>query len=133
MFELKLSHFIDESKRVEEAARRGTVSALGKAAYAIFRDVQQSIITDPKPSHPGEPPHSRKGLARRAERYDVDAESETAVIGPRESIIGTTMEPEEFGGEYQGREYPQRPAIGPALDRNVDRLPAGFSGVIGEG
>jgi len=128
MIEMALSKFIDETRRVTAAAHRATLSALRKTAYAIFRDVQASIVTDSKPSLPGEPPHSRRGLARRAERYDVDAAAETAVIGPRFSVIGTAMQPEEFGGKYRGDKYPQRPSIGPALQRNLDLLPAGFAG-----
>jgi hypothetical protein len=156
MFDLKLSPFLDESKKVVDAAHRATVSALRKTAYATLRDVQGSfevvpmVRPDLKGKSPaqkkfllrkahsaaaapvGSPPHSRRGLERRAERYDVDAEAESAVIGPRASVIGQAMQAQEFGGEYQGRKYPLRPSIGPALEREEHLLPTGFSGAVTE-
>jgi len=122
--------FIDDTKKVLDAAHRATVRALKVAGYAIFRTAQQSIQTSPKPSAPGEPPHSRRGLLRRAERYEVDDQAETAVIGPRFALVGTSAEAHEFGGQYKRETFQARPSIGPALQQNVSKLPAYFSGQV---
>jgi phage gpG-like protein len=116
--------FFDESAKVLEAAHRATTRSLAKAAYAIFRTAQEEITTAAKPSEAGQPPHTRKGQLRRAERYDVDAAAEVAVIGPRFSMVGASAEAHEFGGEFRGDKYPARPFMGPALERNRDLIPA---------
>jgi phage gpG-like protein len=119
--------FDDQTQRVAEAAARGTLRALQKAAFAIFRSAQESIERDAKPAAAGEPPHSRAGQLPRAIRYDVDKAAEAAVIGPRASLVGTSAEAHEFGGAYKGAEYPARPFMVPALQRNLDLIPAGFA------
>ena len=154
MFDMKLSQFLDESRKVAAAAHRATVLSLRKTAYAIFRDVQASIVTVPvslsglprnkmqrlfalrarrkeAEASPNQPPHTRHGRIRAAERYDVDPASETAVIGPRRSVAGILMHVEEFGGEFKGARYPARPSIGPALDRQKGLLLAELDSRIG--
>jgi len=72
-----------------------------------------------------------KGQLPRAIVYDNDKESDTAVIGPRESVVGTSGEAHEFGGDYKGQDFPERPFMGPALDKNIDRFASSFAGSIG--
>jgi hypothetical protein len=158
MFDLKLGKFIDESAKVAAAAHRAVVTSLRTTAYAIFQDVTHSITISPKqePALPGAPPHSRRGQTIRSERYDVDADGEIAVIGPRASIVGEAMHLQEFGGEFAGhrpllgrdgkpiidkstsraieipvtQKYPARPSIGPALQREKGLLLAELDGRI---
>lgn len=123
MIGFKFEKFLDETKTVAEKVSQGTVRALQKAAYAIFRTSQESIERSESASKPGTPPHTRAGQLPRAERYDVDKSAEVAVIGPRFSVVGTSAEAHEFGGEFRGEHYPARPFMGPALEKNKDLIP----------
>jgi hypothetical protein len=129
MFKI-LAKFIDETQKVAEATHRGIVRSLQKAAYAIYRSAKESIEQSDEPGEPGEPPHTKQGQLPRSLRYDVDKDAEIAVIGPRATIIGTSAMAHEFGGEYKGEEYPERPFMGPALQRNQNLIPGFFSGEV---
>jgi hypothetical protein len=125
-----LDKFIDDTAAVIAAEQRGTIRSLSKAAFQIFKDAQASIEPSPEASPPGSPPHTRRGQLKRAIRYDVDKSAGIAVIGPRESMVGTSAEAAEFGGEYKGQQYPKRPFMGPALDKDLNLLPAFWSSEI---
>jgi hypothetical protein len=118
----------DETKKVSDAAERASFKNLGHAAASIRKTAQSEITTDPGPSEPGTPPHSRRGLLRRAIRYAADKDS--AVIGPVAGLVGESAEPEEFGGEYKGENYPARPFMGPALEANLDRFSKEWEGSV---
>jgi hypothetical protein len=130
MIEFLVKAFEDHTADVEKAVQRADMRALQKAAYQIFKDAQSSIEQSDKPSPAGQPPHSRKGQLKRAIRYSVEKSEEMAVIGPRESEVGTSAEPEEFGGEYKGSQYPKRSFMGPALQRNISSIPSLWSAEV---
>lgn len=121
---------IDETKRVGDAAARATYRNLGHAAASIRKDAQASITKSAEASPPGEPPHTRRGQARRAILFAVERDKQSAVVGFAESRIGEAMSAHEHGGEYKGTEFPQRPTMGPALERNLDRFAADWAGSI---
>ena len=135
--------FVDQFPKVEKAAADATFKNIGHAAATIRKDDIASIIAAPGPSDPGTPPHTRaavvrsgknkgkqrKGQLQRAIAYDVTKDS--AIIGARFSVVGTSDEAHEFGGEYKGEFYPARPSIGPALDKNTSRFADSFAGSIG--
>ena len=123
-------HILDETHRVVEGQERAAGKALAKVAFEIRKAAIASIVESPEPSRPGRPPHTRRGLARRAIMYSVDRKAQRAVIGPEASIIGDAMRAHEFGGDFRGQTYPQRPFMGPALERNVGLLPTGFAGEV---
>jgi len=118
----------DETQAVVKAAEQGSYRSLSHAAASVRKEAIASIKTDPEPSEPGAPPHSRRGLLRRAIRYAAD--KEIAVIGPVASLVGGAAAPEEFGGEYRGGEYPERPFMGPALDAKLDRFSKEWEGSV---
>ena len=121
----------DQTKRVAEAAQRATFRNLGHAAARISKDVKESLVTAEGPSEPGQPPHTHQGAyLRRAVRYAADKES--AVIGPMASIVGEAGAAHEFGGEFHDQEFPERPFVAPALEKNEDRLAPDWQGSIGE-
>jgi hypothetical protein len=130
VFGYGFAKFVDETASVTKSAHQAIGRALAKAAYAIFRTAQASIVISPQPSKAGQPPHSRAGQLKRAERYEVDRDDESAVIGPRASLVGTSAEPEEFGGEYRGGMYPTRRFMGPALAANAHLLPSGLQSEV---
>lgn len=133
--------FTDQSKRVTNAADAASFRNLGHAAAAIRKDAVESIVAADGPSAPGTPPHThtggvtkkgkvRKGNLQRAIVFDADKES--AVIGPRFSVVGLAGRAHELGEEFHGDLYPERAYMGPALDRNKDRFASSWAGSIGE-
>ena len=125
-----VSKFTDDTNSVMAAEERASMKGLSQAAYAIFRDAQASIEQSPNAGPVGGPPRSRHGQLRRAIRYSVDLAAQSAVIGPQKSMVGTSAEPEEFGGEYKGGYYEPRPFMGPALEKEKNLIPAFWSAEI---
>lgn len=130
MFSAAVGNFIDHTKRVREAAEKAARRMFAKAAFRIFRDAQSSIERSATPSAPGTPPHTRRGQLKRAIRYD--ATKDGAVIGPLASMVGEAGAAHEFGGGFRGQDYPERPYMGPALDRELDKFAGEFRGAISE-
>jgi len=133
----------DKTHRVAQAAARATFRNLPHAAATIRKDAIESIIDAPGPSAPGTPPHThtggitkkgkkRRGVLQKAIAYDFDKQAGDAVIGPRESVVGLAGAAHEFGQEFKGDDFDERPYMGPALDRNLDRLAGDWTGSIGE-
>jgi len=111
-------------------AREGSIRSLGHAAAAIRLTARRSIRQSLRAAAPGRPPHTRRGLLRRAVLYFVETAQERALIGPAHSFVGTSASAHEFGGTYRGQRYPQRPLMGPALLALVPRLPAFWASSI---
>ena len=130
MFGAAVTKFVDHTRRVREAAEKAARRAFAKAAYRIFRDAQASIQRSTEPSAPGQPPHTRRGQLRRAIRYD--ATKDGAVIGPLASMVGDAGAAHEFGGAFRREQFPARPFMGPALERELDNFVGEFAGSIGE-
>ncbi len=140
MIGLKNFKFDDQTKRVSDAAEKATFRNVRHAAAAIRRDASESITQADGPSAPGSPPHThtggvtkkgktRKGNLQRAIAYDADAIS--AVIGPRESVVGLAGQAHEMGESFHGQDYDERPFMGPALEKNLDRFASSWQGSIG--
>jgi hypothetical protein len=141
--------FEDNFKAVEKAERKASLRNLKVTAFSIRKDTIDSIVAAPagEASAPGSPVHTRTrgtiksgknkgkkrlGQVQRATNYDVDQSAMNAAIGFRASVVGDSMNAHEFGGEYKGESYHERPTIGPALDKNIDRFGNSFSYSIGE-
>ena len=110
-------------RRVQRAASEGTFRGLAHAGAAIRLAARRSIRRSAKPSMEGAPPHTRRGLMKRAILYSVDKRRERVVIGPAHSIAGPSGGVHEFGGRFRKRMYPRRPFMGPALIKLRNRLP----------
>lgn len=129
MIEIK-AKFVDETKRVVEAAERASYENIRHATASIRKDAQSSIDRSPVASPPGSPPHSRRGLLRNAIVFAAD--KFVGIVGPRGSRIGEGVGgAHEFGGEFRENDFPERPFMGPALERNIDRFASSWSGSIG--
>lgn len=123
----------DSTKRVETAIEKAAFKNFRHAAASMSRDMKASLEKAPQgePSEPGEPPHTHKGVfLRRAVRWDADEDG--AVIGPMASVVGEVGAVHEFGEEYKGTDYPERPFAEPALERGIPRFAGSWSGSIGE-
>jgi phage gpG-like protein len=128
MIDLKITSTLNLEK-IQEAADRAQRGAFARAAFQIRKTAMDSIQTGREPSAPGQPPRTRRGQLRRAILYHADVTG--AVIGPRESIVGTAGEAHEFGGEHRGTQFPERPFMAPALEEHVADFAGEFSGSIG--
>lgn len=112
----------DNSRAVKNASDASTISSLAKVGFEVRKEAVAAIEQSSDPSAPGEPIHTRRGLARRAYRYAVDKLLQNVVIGPRFSAVARSIEPHEHGGPYKGTMYPARPTSAHALERVAPRI-----------
>jgi hypothetical protein len=120
--------FVDETQAVVKAVDKGAYRSLSHAAASIRKSAIESIVTSKGPSPAGQPPHTLRGLLRRAIVFFADKEG--AVIGPTLSRFGTAAQAHEFGGRYKKQVYPKRPFMGPALERNLARFAKAWGGEV---
>jgi hypothetical protein len=117
-------------KRVKRPVDRSTFKNLGHAGGAIRLTSKRSIRKSKGPSTPGTPPHTRQGQLKRAIVYAVEKSKQKAVIGPTHELVGPSAMAHEFGGRFRKQMYPKRPLMGPALEKNLDRLPKFWAGSV---
>jgi hypothetical protein len=121
----------DKSKRISAVVEKAAFRNFGHAAASISKDVKSTLVNSDGPSAPGEPPHTHQGAhLRRAIRFD--ATKTDAVIGPQASIVGEAGAAHELGEEFRGQDYPERPFMGPGLERGMPRFASDWAGSIGE-
>jgi len=116
-----------DSGYIETALERSWNFTLAAVAPQIVETAKESIKTDPKPSRPGEPPHTRGRPGhniRDAIGWHVDAEDpfHDAVISISEAMVGHIGFVMEYGGEFRGHHYPPRPILWPAVDAHLFRF-----------
>ncbi len=112
-----------DARMLVMAVGRGNLNALKSAGAYIRAAARHSVSQSPKASAPGSPPHTRRGLLKRSLLFGVERKRQSVVVGPAESLIGTSMTAHEFGGVYRRRRYPRRPLMGPTLSRTARQLP----------
>lgn len=128
-FDIKLERFRDQETGRLISGKM--FKNLGHAVASIAKDAKRSIKTSAVPSPVGTAPHTRKGLLRRAIRYELDRARKSAAIGPTASLVGEAGRAMEFGGRFRNQDYPARPYMAPALERNQHRLGGQMAGRIG--
>lgn len=116
------------------AVRRAEIRSLSHAAAATRLYAARSIRKSPRsrPSAPGSPPHTRKGLLPRSILYALleDRGTPFAIVGPSFDLVGLSGKAHEFGTRFKGVDYPARPFMGPAISVIGNRLPNFFAGSI---
>jgi len=115
--------FTDTSQRVIAAKDKGAYKSISHAAASIRKTAGQSIRQRKdkrKASRPGTPPFTHGGFIRRALRFQVTKYD--ALIGFQRSVIGTVAATHEHGLTEDGRTYPPRPTMEPALQQNIERF-----------
>ena len=110
----------DEDGLVARIARASR-DILRRAGAYVRRVAQRKVVTSPKASQPGSPPHSRRGLLKRAILFGSDGDK-SVLVGPGFNFVGPSMSAHEFGGKYMRERYPKRPLMGPALKESAPRL-----------
>jgi hypothetical protein len=108
--------------RILRAIQRANEGWLNSVGYLISSLAKGRIKRSTRKAPAGEPPHSRRGLLRRAIRYRVAPDRRSVVIGPRFSVVGSAGAAHEHGGKYKGETYPRRPFMGPTLDEVAPRI-----------
>jgi len=120
-------------EQVQKAADDATFRNIRHAAFSISKAAKQSIATSPEASQPGSPPTTRgKGGHNLRGAIFVDANKESAIIGPRASFVGIAGEVHEFGKDREGESFAERPFMGPALEKSLPRFADDWRGSIGQ-
>lgn len=128
-FDIKLERFRD--KETGQLVSGRMFKNLGHAAASLMKDARRSIKNSKTKSRAGRPPHTRRGLFRRGIRFETDQSKKSAVVGFVASIVGQSAKAQEFGGRYKDQNYPERPTMGPTLERNKHRFAGQMAGRIG--
>jgi hypothetical protein len=116
---------------VQKAVDKAAFRNFRHAAASISKDAKASLATAEGPSAAGSPPHTHKGaFLRRAIRYAADGDG--ALIGPMASVVGQAGAAHEFGEDFRGTDYDERPFMGPALERAIPRFAGDWAGSVGE-
>lgn len=132
-FKIK-SMFFDRQKVIVavDAAKRRTLS---RAGAFLRQSARTSIRPRRGTSRPGQPPYSHEGSLRRWILFGYDPRTESVVIGPvgfRGSVAPHVL---EFSGVAEAPRWwkrkkktkririRRRPFMGPALERERDKLP----------
>ncbi len=110
----------DEDGLVARVARASR-EFLRRAGAYVRKVAQRKVSTSPKPSTPGQPPHTRKGALKRGILFGADGDK-SVLVGPGFNFVGPSMSAHEFGGKYRRERYPKRPLMGPALKESAPRL-----------
>lgn len=110
--------------QILEAVKKGAFNNFKHAAAGIRKTAQASIIKSKEPAAPGQPVHTRRGIATSAIIFW--ASNEEALIGFNYSRVGPSMRVHEKGGRRKKTTYKPRPTMLPALEKNVDRFIRGW-------
>ena len=103
-------------------AAKASLDVLRRMGAYIRRVAQSKVRQSTKSSHPGEPPHTRRGALKRGILFGIDKSANSVVIGPSFRLVGTSMTAHEFGGGYRQQRYPKRPLMGPSLRESAPHL-----------
>ena len=109
---------------------RASREFLRRAGAYVRRVAQRKVVTSPKPSLPGQPPHSRRGLLKRGILFGVERDGKSVLVGPGFRFVGESMSAHEFGGKYRRERYPKRPLMGPSLKESVPHLARMWDGAV---
>ena len=105
-----------------EKAKQGKLTAGG---FLISTYAKESVKQrkDPKTSaSPGQPSYQHNRGYRAAIAYVYTHSPQDVLIGFRYSMAGVTPGIHEHGLMQNGRDYPERPTMLPALERNIERF-----------
>ena len=133
-------------RKIKAAEESATFQNFAHAGAKLRKVAQESIETAPReprkrrvtrggrkvkttPGPAGGPIRTRSGQARRAIVFHSTKDS--VLIGPRHSVVGVSMEAHEFGGDFRGQVYEERPTMGLALENIIPRLAEEWRGTIG--
>lgn len=103
--------------------QHANLTGLRRSGAYIRKSARNKVSQSTRASSPGSAPNTRRGLLKTALLFGVEKQKQSVVVGPAESIIGTSMYAHEFGGRYKKQRYPKRALMGPTLTATVSKLP----------
>ena len=109
---------------------RATKDVLKRAGAYVRTVARRKVLTSPKPSMPGQPPHSRRGLLKRAILFGLDRDGRSVLVGPGFNLVGESAAAHEFGGRHRRERYPKRPLMGPSLKDSAPHLAKMWNGAV---
>ncbi len=116
-------------KLIRQKMNQASFESLGHAGAAIRLTARRSIRRSKRYAPPGSPPRTRHGQLRRAIVYAREG-NDHVLIGPGFAHVGPSAMAHEFGGRFRGGNFRKRPFMGPALSKNLPRLPRFWAGSI---
>lgn len=143
MLDLRIKDLFFDRHAVVRAVDKAKREVLSRAGAFIRTAARTSIRKRKGTSKPGHPPHSHTGLLRRLILFGYDRSSDSVVVGP--VGFGRSKAPHtlEFGGvtdrprwwrtsRKRGRKLRirPRPFMGPALEKERDKLPRLWAGSV---
>ena len=124
--------FKNKQSDVDEAVEKAAFENLRHGVASMRKDAAKSIkgrrnkdIASPE----GTPPFTHGGFIRRALRWVVG--DGWALMGFRHSVVEEVGATHEFGLTEDGRDYPERPTLGPALERAAVRFHRDWRASVG--
>jgi hypothetical protein len=121
---------------VTQAVDRATRRVLSKFGAFVRTTARSSLRRRKRVSEPGQPPSSHTGLVKRFLYFGFDAVRKSVIVGPAKlnKPEPRVLELLEQGGQIRRRSrrtrklethvYRARPFMGPALRRELPKLPA---------
>jgi hypothetical protein len=119
--------FLDTTKLAATVVKDASFKSVGHLAATIRKGAMASIDISPESSEPGDAPNSRDGRLARAIVFHVDKQTDTAVIGPRKSVVGEAGAAHEHAEKIGITKFPERPFMFPELERNIPRFGETFA------
>jgi hypothetical protein len=107
---------------LEAKVAHAALDVLRRMGAYIRKVARSKVHLSPKASQALSPPHSRRGLLKRAILFGVEKREQRVLIGPGFRFVGTSAAAHEFGGGYRGNRYPKRPLMGPSLKDSAPHL-----------
>jgi phage gpG-like protein len=143
MIDLRIKDLFFDRQVVLRAAGKAKREVLSKAGAFIRQTARTSIRKRKGTSKPGRPPYSHTGLLRRWILFGYDRNHDSVVVGPVGFKRSKAPNVLEFGGVANRPRWWRRrrnlsrklrvrarPFMGPALEKERDKLPALWAGSV---
>lgn len=133
MITMKAKSMFFDRKAVKGLMDKRTRQALSRAGAFVRQSARNSIRKRKAVSKPGQPPSSHAGHLKRLIWFAYDPEKQSVVIGPARFKEGEAPSLLEFGGKATRKRkggkrvvatYQPRPFMGPALEKELPKLPS---------
>jgi hypothetical protein len=144
MIDLRIKDLFFDRHVVMRAVDKAKREVLSRAGAFVRQTAKTSIRKRKGTSPPGQPPYSHVGLVRDLILFGYDRSSDSVVVGPVGLRNKGAQAPNtlEFGGTATRTRFEhgriarrrvrvrKRPFMGPALDREIPRLPKLWAGSV---
>jgi alkanesulfonate monooxygenase SsuD/methylene tetrahydromethanopterin reductase-like flavin-dependent oxidoreductase (luciferase family) len=116
-----------ETLQISEAQRQAFLKKLEEKDEAVLDAINKKRESERlarRSSIIGTPPLTgERKLLRKAIRYDIDRKNkDNIVIGTSSTVFDKIGRAHEHGGLFEGRKYPKRPFMNPALEKAKPRI-----------